>query len=74
MPQHEAKTLAVEYTRDAALAIAIETQRKKEGRKTVRYRTSHLEVVQGYEDRGPVPNMDVSVRGTIFVVVSWMVQ
>jgi hypothetical protein len=71
MPQHEARTLAVEYTSDGALAIAIETQRKKEGRKTAVYSTPRLQVVKGYEYGKPIPPLDVNKVSNQFVIVSW---
>ena len=69
-----AKTMAVEYTADAALAIAIEAQRRTEGRKTAIYRTQRLEVIKGYEDGGPIPPLDVNLSAKTFVVVSWIPQ
>lgn len=65
-------TIAVEYTEDAELAIAIEAQRKVEGRKTLLYKTDRLEVIRGYEEGADVPDFDTEEEAKTFVVISWI--
>lgn len=74
MPPIEARTMAVEYTSDGALAVAIRSQRIEEGRKVAIYETPRLEVVEGWEDGKPIPPSDVNKTRNVFVVVSWVAR